>query len=264
MWSEPTVFVYWGYVHEVRTNELSASAITLPRRSYGGSYTVRDAALFLRVTTPSADVPVTVWAERHEPVLSASSRALYAWIRAGVECTEPQEVSSRDRVIGFHDLVRLRMYAVLRSRGVQLREIRAAEEFARQLTGRRDPFLTEPIWTYGSDVFLRWAERLIAATRGGQVGMEELLREYLRPVLHGMTFDDDEVAQTWSPHAGVLVDPEIEFGAPCIEGTRVQTEAIWAFWQAGDSVEVLARAYGLGVAQIEDAIGWEERLASAA
>ena len=177
---------------------------------------------------------------------------------------EPEEVSSRDRVIGFHDLVRLRMYAVLRSRGLPIREIRAAEEFARQLTGRPDPFLTEPIWTYGSDVFMRWAERLIAATRAGQLGMEELLREYLRPVLHGLTFDDDEVAEAWRPHTGVLVNPEIEFGAPCIEGTRVQTEAIWAFRQAGDSVQTLARAYRLDVAQIEDAIGWEGRLAGAA
>ena len=156
------------------------------------------------------------------------------------------------------------MYAVLRSRGVQIREIREAEDFARQLTGRPDPFLTEPIWTYGSDVFMRWAERLVAATRAGQLGMDDVLREYLQPVLHGLTFDDDQVAESWRPHCGVLVDPEIEFGAPCIEGTRVQTEAIWAFWQAGDSVQALARAYGIDVAQIEDAIGWERRLAGAA
>ena len=94
--------------------------------------------------------------------------------------------------------------------------------------------------------------------------MEELLKSYLQPVFHGLSFNDQEIADVWRPHAGVLVDPEIEFGAPCIEGTRVQTEAIWAFSQAGDSCEGLARAYRLEIAQIEAAIGWETRLSEAA
>jgi len=225
---------------------------------------VRDAALLLRATTPPAEVPIPIWAERHTPLLKASSRAIYAWIREDSGWLAPEAVSSRDSVIGFLDLVRLRLYAVLRSRGVGLADIRRAEDYARQLTGRNDPFVTEPIWTYGSDVFVRWAEMLVSVSRSGQIAMEELLKSYLQPVFHGLSFNDQEIADVWRPHPGVLVDPEIEFGAPCIEGTRVQTEAIWAFSQAGDSSEGLALAYRLEIAQIEAAIGWETRLSEAA
>jgi uncharacterized protein (DUF433 family) len=233
------------------------------KRPYAGSVTVRDAALFLRATTPKPDVPVRLWRpQRH--TFAASSYALYAWIRLGMNWQRPVPVSSRDRVITFQDLVRLRMVALMRARGIPFAKITEAEDLARRLTHERQPFITEALWTSSSDIFMNYERQLLAITRGAQLTLElDTLRDYLNPVRHGLTFEDG-IARRWEPHAGVTIDPEIQFAAPCISGTRVETEAVWSFREAGESEESLVRLYGLRREQVRAAIEWEQAVSLAA
>lgn len=107
------------------------------------------------------------------------------------------------------------------------------------------------------------ATMLIAASKGGQVAMD-FLREYLMPVHHGLQFRRGDIAVAWNPMPGVRIDPKIQFGAPCIDGTRVQTEVIWSFHQAGDPIQRLAEMYRIERGQIEAALAWERTLAEAA
>ena len=157
----------------------------------------------------------------------------------------------------------MRMVALLRSRGLSFGEILDAEQYARSLTGSVQPFVTEPLWTCGSAAFLDFGERLIAISRSGQYAMD-FLRGYLEPVHHGLSFGEDHLADLWRPWQLVAIDPRIEFGAPCVEGTRVQTEVLWSLNKAGDSPEFLADAYGLALEKVRAAISWERRLANAA
>lgn len=232
-------------------------------RPYAGSVTVRDAALYLRATTPRPNVPVAMWKPRPTAFV-ATSRTLYSWIRLGMDWDEPVPVTSRERVITFVDLIRLRMVALMRARGLPYHTIRRAEGYARELTGHPQPFVTEDLWTGYSDIFMKYQDNLLAITRRGQLTLDlDTLRDYLSAVHHGLTFDHG-IARAWSPRPGVTIDPEVQFGAPCVTGTRVETEALWSFKQSGETAESLARLYRLRPDQVRSAIEWEQAVSLAA
>jgi uncharacterized protein (DUF433 family) len=237
--------------------------IATVRRPYSGIYTVGDAALYLRATTPPENVPLKYWLAHRAPFVGPSSRHLYAWIRHGLRWDGLSDIPRHRLVLDFYDLIRMRMIVIMRSRGLSMPLIRRAEEEARRLTGSRQPFVTEQVWTSSSDVFLRLADMLVAASKGGQVAMS-FLEEYLTPVLHGISFGPDRKAASWRPSERVLIDPSVQFGSPCVEGTRIATETLSALREAGDSIETISRAYGLKERDVLAAIRWEETLETAA
>lgn len=241
--------------------QLAENVIHMERSPYSGTYTVREAAMFLRATTPPPDVPVSLWRPRDQQFV-ATSRALYTWIRLGTQFNAPMKVSSRDEVISFEDLIRLRLIAVFRSRGFSYREIVEAEDYARKHLGVPQPFVTEPLWTMG-DIFMEVAKHLLALTKRGQLAFP-WFREFLVPASHGLRFDKWGIAERWLPSAGVEMEPGVQFGAPCIAGTRIETEAVWSFFQAGDEEPTIAKAFGISTDQVRAAIDWETNLSLAA
>src|SRR5579875_3250560 len=225
---------------------------------YTGIYSVSDAALYLRATTPPPRVPLAVWRKQHPSFIGPSSRQLHRWIRQSIATDKGVDVSAR--IVTFEELIRLRMITLLRAHGVPIHAIMRAEDTARRLTGSPQPFITEPLWASGSDVVIRIRQHLIAASKGGQLALP-FLEEFLRPVEHGLLFDAHGVAEAWRPSAGVLLTPHILFGSPCIEGTRIATEAIWSMSRAGETVSALAAMYNVHEPAIKNAIAWEELLA---
>jgi uncharacterized protein (DUF433 family) len=176
----------------------------------------------------------------------------------------PVRVSSRDRVITFNELVRLRMIALLRSRGIAFNAISTAEKYIRELRGIHQPFITEEMWTASSNVFVRFGEKLIAASRDGQLALDSVFTDFLVPAHHGLLFTASGAPAQWQPCPSVLIDPEIQFGAPCVEGTRVETRSLWSLHQAGDGLDLLADAFDLRREQVANAIDWERWLSDAA
>lgn len=110
-------------------------------------------------------------------------------------------------------------------------------------------------------IYAEMEDILAVANRGGQLAFTQLIRDNLIPV-HNMTFDHYGVAASWGPHERVMIDPTIQFGRPCIAGTRIPTSDIAGMIEAGDSVEFVASSYGLSVKQVVSAKSWEEKLAS--
>jgi len=213
---------------------------------YEGIYEVPEAAGYLRVsmklTTP----------------LNVTSAKLIYWIRRGLTLPELVEVPGRELLIAFEDLISMRVIAALRAAGVSFKKIYQAEEWLRRVTGHPRPFATQLLWTERSDIFIELQRKLIAASRSGQYAME-ILQEYLIPV-HGLTFDKTGVANTWEPYEGILLDPLIQFGAPCIKGTRIPTRSIWGMVKAGDPTELVATSYGIEEEEVRKAVEWEDAL----
>lgn len=104
---------------------------------------------------------------------------------------------------------------------------------------------------------------MIAASKGSQLGLD-FLAEYMRPVNHGIQFDAAGRAHRWRPAEGILIAGNIAFGAPCLEGTRIQTEVLSEMHRVGDSADRLAALFGITPAAIEQALAWEATLARAA
>lgn len=229
-----------------------------------GVYEFKDAELFVRATTPHL-----------ERLSSLTTRHLRSWVRQGLTSHYLEGVKTAGRAINFLDLISLRMIAVMRAQGMKSRDIQILHSELRREQNWPYPFAMEPIWTTGSDAFVRrdLSKQLNAPEHLPNIGEVSILSpnrlwqiafdfidEYMVPI-HDVVFGDDLLPKSWKPTDGVLIDPDTMFGDPCIEGTRIPTSLIWSFYKSGDSIERIAKAYQCDNMQIEAAIDWEQRLA---
>ena len=214
-----------------------------------GIYEVPEAARYLKATLHT-DISYPL-----------SSPKLIRWIRQGLASPELIELPGSDLLIAFEDLISMRVISALRSAGVKWSEIYDANRWLRSHLGVQRPFATEDIWVGQGQIFAEWTKRLISASRHGQMALD-LLWQYVIPV-HGLTFDEkSKVATSWEPLDSIVLEPQIQFGAPCIKGTRIPTRTISGMVEAGDSAEWVASAFGLSLEEVQAACDWESRLRS--
>ena len=190
--------------------------------------------------------------------LNLSSTKVIRWVRYGLAAPELRHMPGRELFLTFEDLISMRIVAALRAAGVTFPRIHTAERWLRKITGHRRPFATEVLWTERADVFIELRKRLIAASRAGQYAFD-ILQEYLIPV-HGLAFDNQGIATSWEARDNIMLHPLIQFGAPCIKGTRIPTRALWGMAKAGDAIEYVALSYHLPISLIQHAIDWEDSL----
>jgi uncharacterized protein (DUF433 family) len=217
---------------------------------FEGIYEIRDAACYIKATM-MVPRPYTV-----------TNRHLIRWIRHGLALPELSDVPGKELVIAFEDLVSMRVVSLLRAIGIGFPVIYRAERWLRGTTGARRPFATELVWTEARNIFCRRESQLVAASLGGQYAILELFRDYLWPV-SGLEFNDRKIAVAWKPHDDVVLRPSIQFGVPCIAGTRIPTRAIWGMIRGGDSIDFLSKSYDVDGAKIRHAAEWEQRLEDA-
>jgi uncharacterized protein (DUF433 family) len=216
---------------------------------FEGIYDIPSAARYLKAARMANEMyPVT-------------SRHLIRWIRNGLAHEALEKIPGREIVITFEDLISMRVVAALRAYGVSWPAIYRSETWLREFTGHARPFATDAIWTGKNEVFSRFKDMIINTSRHGQLAMD-IIDEYLIPV-SGLVFEQG-VAAVWEPQKLVLLDPDIQFGAPCISGTRIPTRSVWGMLSAGDSPELVTRAYQITPEELEAARVWEEALAAAA
>lgn len=228
---------------------------TLDFSEFKGIYIAPEAAIYLTATLTR-----DVYIER--PAYPIHSRNLIRWIRVGLMSPELRNISGRELLIGFEDLISMRVIAILRALGVSWRRIHKAEDWLREKTGYPRPFAIERVWTETTDVFAEFHAGFIAASRGGQLAFTEMIEQYLQSV-HDIIFvphNGVRVADSWIPHEDILMNPRIHFGEPCIRGTRIRTRIIWQLFKGGDPISYLMRAFELTNDQLEHALEWENRL----
>jgi uncharacterized protein (DUF433 family) len=56
----------------------------------------------------------------------------------------------------------------------------------------------------------------------------------------------------------ILIDPNVQFGEPCIAGTRIPARTIYRCYKGGDSIDYIARSYDIDARCIEAAIAYVE------
>ena len=225
-----------------------------PREAFRGIYAAPDVASYIRVTMPDF--------EQRSVVLQMTSTKLLRWIRTGVATSSYSGIPGREILIDFDDLVSMRVIATLRAAGVSWPAIRKSETWLKQQTGAPKPYATATLWHGTGDVYTEWSEKLIAASRAGQAAFDFLHDSIIS--VSGLDLDDDtNRALWWTPRKAIRLNPKIQFGAPCIEGTRIPAASIVGAIRAGDSKELVRKAYDISAEQLEAALAWESRLRSA-
>lgn len=184
---------------------------------------------------------------------SDALRAPY-WLRAGLNPVD-REPGRPD--YSFADLISLFVVRELGRHGVRLRDIREAEAHLRKLWKTDRPFVSGRIRTDGRCVLVD--EDVIApgqgeaAERGGQQVMVGTIADHLKDVRYR-----DQEAKLWTPAKGIIVDPEVQFGEPVIEGTRLTTKMVAEFADAWDEKSA-ARRFDLDPDLVKAAVSFERR-----
>ena len=229
---------------------------TIERPTHSGVYPVVDAVSLIRATSSDANEQSRLC----RPLKEVTSRHVFRWVRDGLTGQYLTGLRGEDVALTFLDLVSLRLIAVFRAHGVTSREIRSAHHELRKARGWSHPFAMEPIWISGLHIYIQENNIPIAVTKNWQAALN-FVDLFVGP-LHNLVFGKDEHPMMWEPEEDIVLDPKVSFGEPCLKGTRIATQVLWALAAAGDPPERLAGAYELPVKQIEAAIAWENRLAT--
>jgi uncharacterized protein (DUF433 family) len=169
-----------------------------------------------------------------------------------------------ERVIGFRDLLELRVVKAFRNHSVSLRVIRAAIENAKLIFGDY-PFTANRFLTDGKTVFYE------ALKEHGEVELTDLVKRQLvfehivRPELYaGIEFAADGQAKRWFPlkqSSAVVLDPEISFGKPVLTEYGVRTDLVAETYKTEKSKKMTASLYGIPLSAVDAAIRYERLVA---
>lgn len=227
---------------------------SINRPPLAGVYLVDDAAKLIYATRP--EIPPD-YSHHRRPLEVASARNLYRWVKDGLTGQYLEGLRGEEVALTFLDLVSLRLIAVFRAHGIPSRELRVAHHTLQVKRGWSHPFAMEPIWVSGLSIYIREDDIPIQITRW-QPALD-FLELFVGP-MHDMAFGEGEQAETWEPDKDIVLNPKISFGEPCLKGTRIATQTLWALHAAGDSSERIAEAYELPPARVEAALAWERKL----
>ena len=228
------------------------------RPRFSGVYTVADATALIQATRPEER---SVELELHKKALDRiNSRHLFRWVSDGLAGDYLLGLRGKEVALTFLDLVSLRLIAVLRAHGISSAEIRRNHTELQERHGWTHPFAMEPIWISGLRIYVRENDIPVTLDRNRiwQAALD-FIEMYVGPI-HRLAFDDDKLATSWEPEGGILLNPGICFGEPCLKGTRIATQTLWALHAAGDSVERIAESYRIEVEEVEAALVWEQKL----
>jgi uncharacterized protein (DUF433 family) len=163
--------------------------------------------------------------------------------------------------LNFLELVEAYTIQTLRSRHkLSMQAIRKALSYLRRETGHPYPLAqVGGLETDGSELFVTEVSRLVSATAQGQLAMREILGKFLERVDH----DNAGLATRFYPFTRdfrvdgpslIVVDPELNFGRPCVASRAISTAMIARRYKAGESLRELSDDYGCAPEEIDEAI----------
>ncbi len=203
------------------------------------------------------DLPIYTIADAGR-IARTPRRTVSEWVRAGVLVRPREEVLRYSAVLTFEDLISLLTVRELRRAGVHIETIKHAEANLSRLWGVPKPFAHGRFKTgYGAIITtLQERERPVAVGHA----IQEIHYELIERELQNVSYDVDQRASRWQPVRYIVLEPDVQLGQPCIEGTRVTTRTVYQFVAGGESFEELAEDLGIDVERLRAAYEYEETL----
>lgn len=166
--------------------------------------------------------------------------------------------------LSFTNLVEAHVLRAIRvEHNVPLEQIRIALSFIQSKLGVTHPLTQKNLLkTDGRSIYVEHLERLLDASKGGQIAIRETLEIYLTrieadeagiavrlfPFIHPDKKDDQRL---------IVIDPAVSFGRPVIAGTGIPTKVLAELHEAGDSIEDLALDYDCEPSLVRVAVEYE-------
>lgn len=164
--------------------------------------------------------------------------------------------------VSFLDLVELDMVRSLVFDGFELRRLRAAVQDAATRLGIDHPLARRQFLCDGQRLFLDDGEALVVLGHGGRLALDRVVRERSRVI----EFAPDGRARRWWPMGRgdvVVLDPDLSWGEPAIDGTRWTTHAlVQAVRGEQGDVHRVATIYQIEVEKVRRAMEYEGLIAA--
>ncbi|HEX8393267.1 MAG TPA: hypothetical protein VF665_13055 [Longimicrobium sp.] len=215
----------------------------------------------------------------HQPVRTVR-RWAYGYERhraAGVVRHPPLIRTELPRVEGqnaltFVELIELLYIRAFQQAGIGWKVIRDAAAVAARMFASEHPFALRQLYADPGAIYAGLDEQdggrsLIQLSGHGQ----QLLPALVRPYLHQLAFEVDDVASRWWPmgkRGGVVVDPRFSFGAPIVEDVGIRAETLIETFRAElpqyreQAVDHVAWMFNVKPGHVESALRFEAWLAA--
>lgn len=198
-------------------------------------------------------------AQEASHLLAVPVECIVRWALPERSGLPPVVAPSLDKLFSFVDLVSLGVVGQLWEQRVAEDDMRRGLKWLQHLTGYEKPLAHRDV----VDTLATSGRAFVAKVEGGWYdlgkGRQGAFQEILRVYLEKITFDDLGVARLWKPAPHIVLDPRIQAGTPCIEGTRIPTETVAAMTEV-DSPELVAEDFGLTVEEVLAAGSFEAGL----
>lgn len=170
-------------------------------------------------------------------------------------------------VIGFRDLLELRLVAAFAKHGVSLKLIRATADFARNEFGTDYPLTTRRFLTDGKTIFLEAKKSTDAGEMLDVPKRQLVFSDIIRPSLYSGIEYDGKRARRWYPLGDdkkmIVLDPQIQFGSPIVAASGIPTDTLHAaFLAEGRDRNAVARIFGITPKEVDAAVRFENKLAA--
>lgn len=224
-----------------------------PNLIESGIYTIPDASRLTRVSAAR----IRRWLKGYEfKTKKQKHRSRPVW-------TGQLAPMSDKLAIGFKDLMEIRYVAAFIEAGVGWKAMRKAHEAAKEKLKTDHPFCTHRFATDGQGILHQEAEesgdaRLINITTD-----QREFERIVTPFLKELEFEQG-IARWWPLGRDrlVVVDPARNLGQPSVLRSGVPTRVIARSVKANGSVESVADWFEVSVAEINDALEFEQQLAA--
>jgi uncharacterized protein (DUF433 family) len=165
-------------------------------------------------------------------------------------------------LLSLTNLVEVHVLRIIRKvHGVRLDKVRCALDYLEQKLNVSHPLTTVRFKTDGVDLFVDSINRLVNASRSGELAIRSALEGLLTQVEYNL---EEAIRFYPVPNAKVIaIDPSVSFGQPMVVGTGIPTSAIASLYNAGDEIEDIAYEYDCNIEQIKSAIQFEASLLAA-
>lgn len=173
-----------------------------------------------------------------------------------------------EAVIGFRDLLELRLVAAFADHGVNAKVIRATIDFARREFQTDYPLTTQRFLTDGKTIFQEAKNATGDSAMLDVVKRQFVFSHIIRQSLYtGVEYVDGVRARRWYPLRDdrkiVVLDPGVQFGSPIVAKAGIPTDTIHAAFVAeGKDRNAVARIFGISPREVAAAVRFENQLAA--
>lgn len=167
--------------------------------------------------------------------------------------------------VSFHDMIDTWVAYDFREFGVPLRTVRRAYRNLTEVLGTPHPFCHRGLYADGKQIFIDVAQA-IGETKLQSAVNNQRFFDYVKRHLRLMSYSQlTQLVTQWFIHDSVVMDPQIAFGSPVIQGTRVGTHIVsGAYYANKKDAALVSRLYRVSVSQVKDAVAFERSIRTAA